>query len=829
MIREGVFVDLLEVVRNAVQIGAESYSLKEVERLTGYERRHDITKGSGAVVEYDGFMQRTAPGERAGADGASDDTLGRIAAYNEDDVAATMAVRDWLVDVRPAGVPWRPARLDDVPPDEEVGATVLALREFGGDADLLLADLLGFWGREGRAHNAQLRARAEAPEEHLVEDEGAIGGLYGARGGRRAHPEDGQGGQAPGPRAALPAPARVLRVARPCPSTRTAAPPTGTSTSSTSRRGPRRPRCSRRTRASGARCPPGSRSSSGSTRASSGACWPSSPRPPSTPAGSRSSTTPGAQLLARAPTRFVAGGGPADGRFGNDLDDMAAWVADLDRSWLAMQGPPGTGKTYRGARVIRELVRRGRRVGITAMSHAAIHNLVAATHEAFAESDELDLLACVVKPGSDVPDELDGVTYETDGKKCAGEDFNVVAGTTWLFASSGMRDNPVDVLVVDEAGQLALIDVVAGGVSAHNLLLLGDPQQLPQVNLAVHPGGSGASALEHVLDGRKTLPPEDGIFLDETRRMHPDVCDFIGEQFYEDRLTSHTSCVGQSTHLGTGVRWLRADHTGCSTRSPQEVDLVVDEIRRVLGGAWTDQHGQERPLTQADVLVVTPYNDQKQAMRDGLAAAGPRRRAGRDGRQVPGPGGPGGVLQRGHLLGRGRAPRPGLRVLPQPLQRGDQPRPLPGLPGLDAGRPRRHGPHRRRDADPVERLRLRRRGSRRVTRRVRSSGRGQMPMRRGRRLTGDTVQAINPFLVLGIDEAASREEIDAAYRVRVKECHPDRHASGVRRGAGCGVRADGRDHHRPPAADRPGLRGEAQGPLRPRACRRSPRRPGTQA
>ena len=117
-----------------------------------------------------------------------------------------------------------------------------------------------------------------------------------------------------------------------------------------------------------------------------------------------------AQLLTRAPTRFVAGGGPADGQFGNDLDDMAAWVADLDRSWLAMQGPPGTGKTYRGARVIRELVRRGLRVGITAMSHAAIHNLVAATHEAFAESDELDLLAGVVKPGSDAPDELDGVT-----------------------------------------------------------------------------------------------------------------------------------------------------------------------------------------------------------------------------------------------------------------------------------------------------------------------------------------------------------------------------------------------------------------------------------
>ena len=297
--------------------------------------------------------------------------------------------------------------------------------------------------------------------------------------------------------------------------------------------------CSRRTSGSAARCPPGSRSSRGSTPGIKRGVLAEFAQAAVDAGGVEKLDDARAQLLARAPTRFVAGGGPADGRFGDDLDDMAAWVADLDRSWLAMQGPPGTGKTYRGARVIRELVRRGRRVGITAMSHAAIHNLVAATHEAFAESDELDLLACVVKPGSDVPDELDGVTYEKDGKKCAGEDFNVVAGTTWLFASSGMRDNPVDVLVVDEAGQLALIDVIAAGVSAHNLLLLGDPQQLPQVNLAVHPGGSGASALEHVLDGRKTLPPEDGIFLDETRRMHPDVCDFIGEQFYEDRLTSH--------------------------------------------------------------------------------------------------------------------------------------------------------------------------------------------------------------------------------------------------------------------------------------------------
>lgn len=205
---------------------------------------------------------------------------------------------------------------------------------------------------------------------------------------------------------------------------------------------------------------------------------------------------------------------------------------------------------------------------------------------------------------------------------CASLGYNVIAGTTWLFANSVMQNDPVDVLVVDEAGQLALIDVVVAGSSARNLLLLGDPQQLPQVNLAVHPGDSGASVLEHALSSRKTLLPEDGIFLDETRRMHPDISAFISEQFYEGRLTSHTSCAGQTTHLGTGLRWRQADHTGCSTRSLQEVELIVDEVLQVIGGLWTDQHGRDRPLTAADVMIVTPYNDQKDALRGGLATAG---------------------------------------------------------------------------------------------------------------------------------------------------------------------------------------------------------------
>ena len=363
-------------------------------------------------------MQRTEPAERAGADGASDDTLGRIAAYNEDDVRATMAVRDWLVDVRPDGVPWRPARLDDVSLDEEVDATVVALRELGGDADLLLADLLGFWGREGRAHNAQLRARAEAPEEHLVEDEGAIGGLYGAEVITRYTPKTGKVAKHPGLELRFPPQPVSLRV-------QGHVHPRGRQPRLLGGRRARRPAEGRvvlvlkEDEQERGEVPAGLALFTWIDPGIKRGVLAEFAQAAVDAGGVEQLDDARAQLLTRAPTRFVAGGGPADGRFGDDLDDMAAWVADLDRSWLAMQGPPGTGKTYRGARVIRELVRRGRRVGITAMSHAAIHNLVAATHEAFAESDELDLLACVVKPGSDVPDELDGVTYETRRRRSA--------------------------------------------------------------------------------------------------------------------------------------------------------------------------------------------------------------------------------------------------------------------------------------------------------------------------------------------------------------------------------------------------------------------------
>jgi uncharacterized protein len=266
------------------------------------------------------------------------------------------------------------------------------------------------------------------------------------------------------------------------------------------------------------------------------------------------------------------------------------------------------------------LIRANKRVGITAMSHPAIDNLLAEIFNVFEEAGELGRLKCVRRGPEPEDGGRPGVEYASSNPKCGRDEFNLVAGTTWLFAGKDMRDAPVDVLIVDEAGQLALADALAASRSAHNLVLLGDPLQLAQVSQAAHPGGGGRSVLEHVLGEDVTMPSDRGVFLRETWRMHPDVCRFISERIYQGRLVSHQSCLRQATEFGTGLRWLRADHTDCSTESLEEATIVAGQIARLVGTEWMDQRGDSRPLTVDDIMVVAPYNDQVHLLRDHLDA-----------------------------------------------------------------------------------------------------------------------------------------------------------------------------------------------------------------
>ncbi|MGH9239407.1 MAG: TM0106 family RecB-like putative nuclease [Vicinamibacterales bacterium] len=331
----------------------------------------------------------------------------------------------------------------------------------------------------------------------------------------------------------------------------------------------------------------------------------------------------GRDLLARVAPRVA--GRTAGARLQTmELGEQQELTASLDESYLFIQGPPGSGKTYNGARLIAYLVGQGRRVAVTATSHKAIHNLL---DEVIVAGRELDVPISGLKKRSTADETAydgKGFVNTDDNAECAASDAPIVAGTSWLFARPEMEQR-FDYLVVDEAGQTSLADAVAMSPCARNIVLLGDPQQLPHVTQGTHPGGAGVSVLEHLLQGAPTVPPDRGLFLNQTWRMHPGVCRFISALAYEDRLGSEAGCAQQridSAGLsGTGLRYLAVEHTGNSQQSVEEARVIAGEVERLLAtGRFTDRAGVRRPLTPADILVVAPYNMQVRCLLDVLPA-----------------------------------------------------------------------------------------------------------------------------------------------------------------------------------------------------------------
>lgn len=278
----------------------------------------------------------------------------------------------------------------------------------------------------------------------------------------------------------------------------------------------------------------------------------------------------------------------------------------LDGQVLAVQGPPGTGKTHAAAELIRALLDAGKRVGVTALSHAVIRHVL----------EEVGRPA-LHKTNPDDQEPARGpirVTASNDEARdaLASGQTHLLGGTAWLWAREDMRDS-VDVLVIDEAGQFSLANAVATAPAARSLVLLGDPQQLTQPTQATHPYGAGISALQHLIGDHDTMPPDRGVFLDTTFRMHPALTAFVSELSYEGRLDSaphreRQAISGDDPLSGAGTRWVPVEHQGCRDSSEQEAVVVADLVTDLLRREWTDKDGVARSITPADVLVVAPFN-----------------------------------------------------------------------------------------------------------------------------------------------------------------------------------------------------------------------------
>ncbi|HXH34101.1 MAG TPA: TM0106 family RecB-like putative nuclease [Plantibacter sp.] len=309
------------------------------------------------------------------------------------------------------------------------------------------------------------------------------------------------------------------------------------------------------------------------------------------------------------------------------IDDVTAALLDLDDSALAVQGPPGTGKTYVASHVIATLVQRhGWRIGVVAQSHDVVENLLERIVKAGLPPV---FVAKTLRSGAD-PDADRAYTILPSNGHAAflAEQPGglVIGGTAWDFRNPNrFARRALDLLVVDEAGQFSLAYTIAASVAARNLLLLGDPQQLPQVSQGTHPEPIDTSALGFVADGRDVLPDDLGYFLHETWRMDAAVTSPVSKLSYAGELRSAAATAER--HLSghrAGLHIVEVHHSGHATSSPEEAERVVDIVRSTLGLLWTDPGaGRDADaLTEADIIVVCPYNAHVGAVREALDDAG---------------------------------------------------------------------------------------------------------------------------------------------------------------------------------------------------------------
>jgi hypothetical protein len=625
LLRSQALVDLYKVVRESIRISEPSYSIKFVEHFYRAARSADVQNAGASIVWYERWRQTQ-----------DQQLLDAIETYNRDDVESTQQLHAWLLGLRPAALPWRegptpnrqgedtaqavPTRVQQqehrlsVWRQRLVDCLPAERKDWTGQDEIseLVWQLLDFHRRADKPGWWALFARMDQTEDELLEDPECLAGL-------QLDPENPPRPEKKSTLYTYVVPEQETKLS------------TGDScTRCDTGQGIGTLEYDQQTRR--VRLKVGPRKEPLPDRLCIGPSGPIDAKAQVealyrfaedfTSGGSRYVAL--IRFLRREPPR-LAGWAPGDPIIpsGTDLVEGSVRAAlAMDSTYLYVQGPPGAGKTYTGARMILALLNAGKRVGIISNSHKAIHNLLAGVLDAASGAGiAVDAVkkATSGKPDTEFQDSSRGrVANLYSNADVFASGAQLVAGTSWLFADSD-ADQTFDVLFLDEAGQVALANLVAAGTSARNLVLLGDQMQLAQPVQGIHPGCSGESALDYLLDGAPTIAPDKGIFLATTWRMHPSVCAFISEAVYEGRLEPEPSngrrelVLGESAHpllRPAGIVFAPVDHEGCSQASQAEADLLAAIYASALGQAYTDRAGKVHEMSHENLLVMAPYNVQ---------------------------------------------------------------------------------------------------------------------------------------------------------------------------------------------------------------------------
>lgn len=612
LLRTEAFVDLYAVVRGSIVQSQEGYSIKKLEPFYGFTRTTDVRKGDQSIIAFEEYLLGNDDGTR------DEHKRTDIIGYNREDCESTEQLHRWLLRIRPADIPWRgtepPKGKTEEAKAEDAARNALEAALLDGAAEdsprALAASLLSYHRREAKPVSWAVFDRTENDVDFVHDDNDALGGLtlsddpahapvvparknarveYTYRFPPQMHklgrdPIDPATKKSPGELVAVDDEHGLVRIKLSGKASHPKALIPGWPINTKHQ--------------AAALIAFGDAVLRGTAASEFSAAW---------------------DILSRATPRITGLNEGAivqpeirPGEEAVDPADVADLVQRLDHSALVVQGPPGSGKTYVAAHVVAALVKAGKRVGVTSTSHKAINNLLREIETVVAERGER--LRGVKKGDEGSDNAFQGAhgMFESRSEYDSFADFNVVAGTTWLFVNPAVA--PVDVLIIDEAGQFALADAIATATRAKSVLMLGDPLQLAHVSQGTHPGGAGVSVLTHIVGEGKTIAPDRGVFLDRSFRMHPTLTAFVSAMMYGRRLESAESCALQridtSWFSGAGLRFVAVDHDGNAQCSEEEAATVEEIVAGLVGGTFTDRHGKTRTMTVDDILVVAPYNQQ---------------------------------------------------------------------------------------------------------------------------------------------------------------------------------------------------------------------------
>jgi uncharacterized protein len=630
LLRDGRFVDLYQVVRESIRISEPKYSIKNLETFYMEKRAGDVTNAGASIVYYEKWRESRA-----------EDLLRKIRDYNEDDCRSTYLLREWLLSLKPQANVMRSSVIaqEKVVKSAKIMAHEAKLAEYeyrllagmlheeaemhGEEYRLraLLHRLLDFHRRANKPVWWALFARRDMSLEELIDESECIADLVFQAGSEGTSSKDIVIATYRYPEQEF-----KLHEGDEC------------CDASTSEKIGTLERIDEEQREIKIKfrrnfevpkrisvCAGGPINTDAINKALF--------RIADGYLNDTEKFTAALGFLRKLPPRIRnhQPGTPIIDETKEALPQIIEAVANLDRSTLFIQGPPGAGKTFTGSHVIVELLMRGKRVGISSNSHKAIHNLLQAVEK------QADVHGFDFRGAYKASSQSRGSVYEGNrivshekaelaiGSLLTGESL-LIAGTAWLFSDPKLEEM-LDYLFVDEAGQVAMANLVAMATSARNIVLLGDQMQLGQPIQGEHPGDSGLSSLEFLLEGRATIPSDCGVFLDTSWRMHPDVCGFISEAIYEGRLKPEKKNAEQSLILQpgahpalkpTGLSFVPAIHDTCSQRSEEEAEIVLSLYESLLKQKFRDRNGCEHQMGIENILVVAPYNMQVNLLRRSL-------------------------------------------------------------------------------------------------------------------------------------------------------------------------------------------------------------------